>query len=189
MISWPHSPAHALGEQGAYIITAGTYQKQHLFRGSDRLSILHNNLLKFVKEYKWQLQAWAIFSNHYHFVAMSPEDSLSLSEMIKRLHSVTAVELNRIDNASGRQVWYQYWDTHLTFEKSYMARLNYVHQNPVKHGIVQIASKYPWCSARWFEEKADPAFVKAVSTFKTDKVSVYDVFYLECGSDSFHFNS
>jgi len=33
------------------------------------------------------------------------------------------------------ELWYEFWDTHLTFEKSWLARLNYVHQNPVKHGF------------------------------------------------------
>jgi len=96
--------------------------------------------------------------------------------MIKRLHAITAIELNKIDSTVGRRVWYQYWDSHITFEKSYFARLNYVHQNPVKHGIVQVARKYPWCSAGWFEQKTDAAFVKVISSFKTDKVTVYDDF-------------
>ena len=35
--------------------------------------------------------------------------------------------------------------------KSYLARLNYVHQNPVKHGLVRVANQYRWCSAAWLE--------------------------------------
>jgi putative transposase len=36
---------------------------------------------------------------------------------------------------------YEFWDTRLTFEKSWFARLNYVHQNPVKHGLVPVANQ------------------------------------------------
>jgi len=67
-----------------------------------------------------------------------------------------------------------FWDTRLTFEKSYLARLNYVHQNPVKHGLVAVANQYPWCSAGWFERVARPAQVKTIYAFKTDKLNVYD---------------
>ncbi len=79
-----------------------------------------------------------------------------------------------LDQTVGRKVWYNYWDTKLTFERSYLARLNYVHQNPVKHGLVRVASQYPWCSAAWFERTASPATVKTIYSFKTDKVKIDD---------------
>jgi putative transposase len=52
--------------------------------------------------------------------------------------------------------------------------LNYVHQNPVRHGLVPAANQYPWCSAAWFERTATPAMVKSIYRFKVDSVSVVD---------------
>jgi putative transposase len=92
------------------------------------------------------------------------------------LHRELALRLNRIDAASGRRVMYEFWDTHLTFEKSWLARLNYVHQNAVKHGLVPVANQYPWCSAGWFESNARAGFVKSVYSFKTDAIKVPDDF-------------
>ena len=66
---WPHAPMHRLSEYGTYIVTAGTYQKQHWFRGADRLDLLESTLLRVMKKFGWRLEAWAAFSNHYHFVA------------------------------------------------------------------------------------------------------------------------
>jgi putative transposase len=54
--------------------------------------------------------------------------------------------------------------------------LNYVHQNPVKHGLVRVANQYPWCSAAWFERTASTAMVKSIYRFKTDSVRVVDDF-------------
>lgn len=88
----------------------------------------------------------------------------------------TAKQLNLWDRTPGRKVWFQYWDTHITFEPSYLARLNYIHQNPVKHGIVRSAEDYAWCSAAWFAENASPAFVKTVAGFKTDRLGIVDDF-------------
>ena len=90
------------------------------------------------------------------------------------LHSVTAREANRLDEAPERKVWHNYWDTQLTYEKSYLARLNYVHQNPVKHGLVLVANQYPWCSAAWFERTATTAQIKTVYSFKIDQVRIAD---------------
>jgi putative transposase len=133
--------------------------------------------LKYAARHGWVLQAWAVFPNHYHFIAASPETgALSLPKFLRELHSRSARWLNAQDEAAGRKVWHKYWETHLNYEASYFARLNYVHQNAVKHGLVAIADQYPWCSAGWFEKMATPAFRKTVSGFKTDAVHVKDDF-------------
>ena len=95
---------------------------------------------------------------------------------MKELHSKTALALNELDRIRGRQVWYQYWDTCLTYEKSWLARLNYVNSNAVHHGLAKIAVDYPHCSAAWFEQTASPAFNRTVKLFKYDKVKVFDEF-------------
>lgn len=159
-----------------YIVTASTLHKLHHFKSPERLRLLHDALLEIVAAYEWMLQAWAVFSNHYHFIAQSPADAKTLKPMIQRLHSQTAREVNRLDGVTGRQVWYQYWDTCLTFEKSYYARLNYVHNNPVKHKLVTVAEQYPFCSAAWFKSEAEPNFRKKVESFRYDNVNVPDDF-------------
>jgi putative transposase len=123
------------------------------------------------------LEAWAVFPNHYHFVAHSPQEergAASLSTMLGILHSRTAQWVNRLDGTNGRKVWYNFRETLLTYERSYLARLNYVHQNAVRHGLVKVANQYPWCSASWFERVATPAQVKSIYRFKTDAVRVDD---------------
>ena len=176
MTDWPHAPVHRLEQSGAFIVTAGTYRKQHFFQESDRLAFLHDSLLAITQEYGWRLQAWAVFSNHYHFVALSPEDPSSLKTMLSKLHTLTAAKVNAWDETVGRKVWFQFWDTHLTYEKSYLARLKYVHYNPVHHGIVPVSSQYPWCSAAWFERTTDRAFFGMVNSFPIDRVKVFDEF-------------
>lgn len=178
-INWPHSPTHQLSESGTYFVTAGTYLKAHHFHSPERLDILQRSLLTFAHDFGWEVEAWAVFSNHYHFVAHSPVDSNnanSLSKILGMLHTRTAEAVNRPDMRRGRKVWHNYWDTRLTYQKSYLARLNYVHQNPVKHRIVSVANQYRWCSARWFEQTVSPAMVRSIYRFKTDALNVRDDF-------------
>jgi putative transposase len=176
---WPHAPLHQLSQRAAYFVTAGTYLKAHHFRGRQRLRVLHRGLLTVARDFGWHLEAWAVFSNHYHFVAHSPADApdaSSLPDMLSVLHTKTAGWINRLESAPGRKVWYNYRETKLTYQRSYLARLNYVHQNPVRHGLVPVANQYPWCSAAWFERTAFAAMVKAIYRFKVDEVKVYDEF-------------
>jgi putative transposase len=176
---WPHAPAHQLGEHGTYFLTASTHGKAHHFRGPDRLRVLHRGLLTVAQDFGWRLEAWAIFSNHYHFVAHSPPDApdaSDLSDMISVLHAKTAGWVNRLDQTPGRQVWFNLRETRLTYQRSYLARLNYVHQNPVKHRLVPVANQYPWCSAAWFEGGASVAMVQSIYRFKVDQLRVPDEF-------------
>ena len=96
--------------------------------------------------------------------------------MLSVLHSLTAEWVNRLDKTPNRKVWHDFWDTKLTYQKSYLARLNYVHQNAVKHGLVLAANQYPWCSAAWFEGVASPAMIRSIYRFKIDALSVKDDF-------------
>jgi putative transposase len=176
---WPHAPIHQLSVRGTYFVTASTYLKAHRFQGAKRLGVLHRGLLTVARDYGWEFEAWAVFSNHYHFIAHSPPqapDASNLSEMLKVLHVKTAEWVNTLDRTLGRQVWFNYRETRLTYQKSYLARLNYVHQNPVKHGLVPVANQYPWCSARWFERTASVAMVKSIYRFKIDRLQVPDDF-------------
>jgi len=176
-VPWPHAPVHRLSATGTYFVTVGTYRKLHHFRDRSRLDVLHRGLLTVARDFGWSLEAWAVFPNHYHFVGHSPvhEDGAdNLRAMLGLLHGKTANWINRLDAAPGRQVWHNFRETLLTYEKSYLARLNYVHQNPVKHGLVAVASLYPWCSAAWFERTATSAQVKTIYAFPIDRVNVYD---------------
>jgi putative transposase len=175
--AWPHAPQHRLSARGTYFVTVGTYLKEHHFRGEQRLAVLHRGLLTVCRDASWRLEAWAVFSNHYHFVAHSPEtadDAKSLGRMLGLLHEKTAKWINKLDKAQGRKIWHNFWDTRLTYEKSYLARLRYVHQNAVHHRLVPVANQYPWCSAAWFERTATAAQVKTIYNFKIDQLQVSD---------------
>jgi putative transposase len=176
---WPHAPTHQLAATGAFFVTASAYRKTHHFRGAERLQVLHRGLLSVAVDHGWRLEAWAIFSNHYHFVAHSPagaDSAESLGQMLKTLHAKTAGWINRLDREPSRQVWFNFRETRLTYPQSYFARLNYTHQNAVKHGLVAVANQYPWCSAAWFERTASPAQIKTIYRLNTGLVKTPDDF-------------
>jgi putative transposase len=173
---WPHAPLHRLAGQGTFIVTAATMNKVHHFRDAESLDVLEDALLGKSKDYGWQLEAWAVFSNHYHFVGRAMGGAESLRPLVSHVHAETARFVNERDGESGRRVWFNFWETELTYERSYFARLNYVHQNPVRHRVAAVANQYRWCSAAWFERTASPAQVKTIYSFKTDRIRVIDDF-------------
>ena len=173
---WPHAPVQRLAESAVYFVTASTLHKKHLFDTPKKRDSLERLLLSFAKRDGWQLEAWAVFANHYHIVARAQHDSRNLGEALHDLHGVSSRELNKLDGVTERKVWFNFWDTKLTIQYSYLARLNYVHQNAVKHKLVAVANQYPWCSAAWFERTASPAQVKTIYSMKIDRVKLEDDF-------------
>jgi putative transposase len=93
-MNWPHGPAHWLFETGLYIITAGTYRKLPHLDSPARLDFFQNSLFQYATEFGWDLRAWAVLANHYHFVAASPTEARTLRKFLGKLHMKTARKLN-----------------------------------------------------------------------------------------------
>jgi putative transposase len=170
MPDWPHAPIHRLDSDGVYFVTAGTYEKDHFLRG--RLGDFQELFFRLAKAHTVELRAWAFFTNHYHFIAAGS----TLGEFIARLHALSALSLNKADRMPGRKIWFQFWDKQLTFQRSYLARLKYVHENAVHHQLVLQAENYRWCSAGWFREHAGSAMANAVRSFPIDRLRIPDDF-------------
>lgn len=176
MRCWPHAPSKSVTGPGLYIVTAGTSQKRHFFDTEEKLDLLLAAIFDVSQEQGWDFQAWAVFSNHYHIVGQAPKTEDPVRDLISRVHGRTSRALNAMDGVRGRKVWFNCWDTLITYEKSHLARLAYVHGNAVKHGLVRNGRDYPWCSAAWFEREGDRTFVKTVASLPIDQVHVHDDF-------------
>lgn len=174
--TYPHNPPHYFVSNAMYMVTGAILYKQHLLSEDRRKEFFLNILFEKAKLFEWNLEAWAVLNNHYHFMGQAPEDSSTLTKLLQQVHSITAIQFNRWDNAQGRRVWQNYWDTCITYEKSYLTRLRYVHENPVKHGLVENAVDYPFCSYRWFIERGDDDLIEQVVNQPIDKVNVFDDF-------------
>ncbi|MGJ8641972.1 MAG: transposase [Luteolibacter sp.] len=130
---WPHAPPHRLGSAGVYFLTARAAEERHLLAEDSMKDWFEEKLLQIGEENGWKMEAWAVLSNHYHFVAHIPQGAdgaKSIRKAVTKLHSLTTKELNRREGITGRtRLWKNFRETHLTHQASYLSRLNYVHQN------------------------------------------------------------
>ena len=171
-----HNPPHYFAPNAMYMVTGTILHKQHLLSEDRRKELFLKTLFEKAILFNWNLEAWVVLHNHYHFIAQAPNNPKTLSKLLQQIHSITAIQFNRWDNSPGRQVWQNYWDTCITYEKSYLTRLRYVHENPVKHGLVKNAMDYPFCSYKWFIEQSNDDFKEQVVNQPIDKVNVFDDF-------------
>jgi len=171
--NYEHSPAHLFLNNTYYIITAHILKNIRPFYDDERKQILLNSIfLNFIDRNGWKMIAYFVADNHYHLLLNSANNADKLSKIIADIHRFTAITINKMDNLTGRQVWYQYWDTVITSNKSFYARFNYIHYNPVKHGYVTRSEDYKFCSYKDYFENDENEMLFLRKKYKFDKVKV-----------------
>ena len=173
-MSYTHNPAPIFIANAIYIITGSTIGKQPFFEAENRRTYFIDTLHEQASRLGWKVEAWTILTNHYHFIAGSPEDATTLSSLIRSIHSLSARYVNKLDNQPGRRIWHNYWDKCINSDKDYLARLHYVMLNPVKYGYVEIPEEYKFSSYVWFQEKSEIEFKREVFSSSIDCLSVED---------------
>jgi len=173
---YPHNPPHWFVSNAIYMVTGSTlYKKPFLDKEEKRANFLEI-LFERTKVLGWALHAWAVMTDHYHFIAQSPENAYSLKMLTEGVHSINAKFVNQVDNTPRRRIWYNYWDTCLQTEASYYSRMNYVILNPVKHGLVENPEDYPFSSYRYFVESTEPDFQQMILSQPIDDLQIEDEF-------------
>ena len=145
--TYSHNPPHLFLDRTSYFITGGTHKKQAFWFDDERKHILLDAIKDWFSKYKWDIEAWIIFNNHYHLIVCRYRGE-DLSPIIRRIHGRSATLLNRRDGCRQRKVWWNYWDRCIRNEKDFLAYLHYTLWNPVKHGFVSQPQDYGWSSYR-----------------------------------------
>ncbi len=95
-------------------------------------------MFKSFEHFDWQIEDWTLLNNHYHIMAQAPENADTLANVINNFHKFSAnwIKKHMPLNPGSEKIWHNYWDTCITYENSYFARINYIWFNPVKHKYV-----------------------------------------------------
>jgi len=147
----------------------------------DRLPVFRTDALKAVacvafdearKSGGFALFAYVIMPDHIHVItdgARQPSDLLRFLKGIASRRIIDHLKERGFDRSleklrqerKSRQYQYSLWQHHsnvllLTSEKTFMQRVHYLHQNPVRAGLVERAEQYRWSSVRcWNRSTAE----------------------------------
>lgn len=119
----------------------------------ERRTSFQEILLKGFQEIHAEIIGWVILLNHYH-VLVNIESLNQVSFILKQIHGSTSHEWNQQDGLTGkRKVWYRFVDKTMRNEFHLNQTLNYIHYNPVKHGLVYDVYDWSWSSLFLYEEE------------------------------------
>jgi putative transposase len=145
-------------EGGVYFFTVVTYNRLLILTTDAARNILHKAWLDVRERFPFTLDAICLLPDHLHCIWILPEDDADFSmrwKEIKRLftkgylqHVGPGEERNESRRSRGEAAIWQrrFWEHTIRDDKDLNQHRDYIHYNPVKHGLVNKVSAWPWSS-------------------------------------------
>ena len=141
-----------------YFFTVVTYQRRTFLCNDDVLLALRCAIDKTRAQYPFTIDAWVILPDHMHTIWTLPPDDADFAirwQLIKRyvtlacgaaLHRPNLMTPSKIKHRESTLWQRRYWEHQIRDDEDYAKHMDYVHFNPVKHGLVQSAVDWPHSS-------------------------------------------
>jgi putative transposase len=140
----------------SYFFTIVTYQRRPILTVPESRFALRKAIEDVRELHPFKIDAWVLLPDHLHCVWTLPENDLDFSKrwgMIKAdfTKQVKPVFHNdKLINESKRKhreasIWQRrFWEHQIRDEHDYNTHINYIHYNPVKHGLVARVKEWPY---------------------------------------------
>lgn len=112
-------------------------------------NILIHNLKYYRNKFGFALYGFVVMPDHIHLLLQVSQKG-TISDVMRDWKGRTSYEINR--NFNGRKhVWQaDFWTYAVRDQKDVEIKLNYIHQNPVRAGLVDRPEDWQYSSARWY---------------------------------------
>ena len=103
--------------------------------------MLYNCIKKYSDELNFALIAWVILPDHFHLLFDSNESNLS--DILHRIKLSFSSQYRKLKNLRSGNIWqHRFWDHIIRNQEDFNNHINYIHYNPVKHGITTDPKKW-----------------------------------------------
>ena len=124
-------------------ITCVTFQRMPLL--VQEIDILRDSLDKAVALAGAELVAWVFLPDHFHALIIT--SNTTVTKIIHRMKLLFAANFRRRHNLQSGTIWQKgFWDHIIRDEKDLNRHIDYIHINPVKHGLAKLSVDYPHSS-------------------------------------------
>ena len=119
-----------------------------LLRRQENASVVQS-ALQYFHASRYLLHAWVVMPNHVHVLA-EPLSSHLVGQIVHSWKSFTARSIAKNEpefvEKVGRVSQPYYFDRYIRSEQHYRSAVSYIHENPVKAGLVSDLSDWRWSS-------------------------------------------
>lgn len=143
----PRKPRE-LSPSGFYHTILRGINKQPVFESHQEKAYFLDVLQRMGKEGEYEIYAHCLMNNHVHLLIKIGSKPLDTS--MKRIAVSYVYFYNKLHNRSGSLFDNRYTSVVIKDEVQLMVCAGYIHNNPVKAGLVEKPQHYPWSSYRYY---------------------------------------
>lgn len=147
---------------GFYHATLRGNHRQDIFRLDSERVLLNKIVERALEKHRARLHAYCWMTNHLHLLVQVGD--VPLGRLMRQIGSEYARAFQLSIDTTGHLFENRYYATLIDTDAYLLEALRYVHQNPVRAGIVQIAAHYRWSSHHTY---VDDGFEPWVTTDAT----------------------
>ncbi len=137
---------------GTYFFTVNLLQR----RGNDlltrRIDLLRSVVLSVRLRHPFRIHGWVVLPEHLHCVMELPPDDINFATRWRLIKMEFSKALPKVERVSAvraargeRGIWQRrYWEHLIRDDRDMQAHMDYVHFNPVKHGLVGRVADWPY---------------------------------------------
>jgi putative transposase len=145
-------------EGGKFFFTVVSYDRLPIFVSADARALLRSAWVNVQERFPFTTDALCLLPEHIHSIWTLPERDSNYTvrwREIKRLFTKGYLELIGPGQARNKSrikrgeaaIWQRrFWEHAIRDSVDFNQHLNYLHYNPVKHGLVECVSNWPWSS-------------------------------------------
>ncbi len=140
----PRAPRLYAPEATVHVV-ARCNNREFYFTTPEDFATILGRLRGMVRDYELTLYAYTVMSNHVHLLLQAPRAG-TLARPLRWFLTETARAFHRVRGRRGH-FWERRYRACLVEDDTYgLAVLRYLDRNPVRAGLVQDPSTYPWSS-------------------------------------------
>jgi putative transposase len=137
---------------GTYFFTINLLVRHDNSTLTDNIAALKIAIRKVKLAHPFEIHAWVVLPDYMHCVIELPQGESDFATPIRLIKAYFSKALPITENRSGvrlrrgeRGIWQRrYWEHLIKNEADYQAHVDYVHINPVKHGLVACVKDWPY---------------------------------------------
>jgi putative transposase len=138
-----------------YFITSVVENHEPVFTNENCVRPLLRALNEYAKKCHVQIIAFVVLPDHLHLLICPKSQNRTISAFMKSVKGRSAIEINKVIGRKGRLWQHQFLDHIIRSNEDYRSHIEYIHYNPVKHGLCDKPEDYRWSSYRFYELDED----------------------------------
>ena len=139
-------PPHRILPGGTYFVSSATWERCELFRVLKIAEILVQRILACRDKGAYQLHEFVVMPNHFH-VLLTPGETTSLEKAVQLIKGGSSHEIHK-QTGNQMEIWQVgFHDWTIRDGEDYLAKVRYIHLNPVEARLVERSKEWEFGSA------------------------------------------